>query len=116
MAISTDKVLKTFNSKNVYYIIVLMNITALCDCWGLSTLSLVPDIGIMASDDMVFIEKASLDAIKSEDLFSNSLPSTRTLTNGKHLFEKTWGKDPYLSVSALEKIGLGNTNYEIENY
>jgi hypothetical protein len=38
------------------------------------------------------------------------------LTNGKHLFEKTWGKDPYLSVSALEKIGLGNTNYEIENY
>jgi hypothetical protein len=38
---------------------------------------------------MVFIEKASLDAIKSEDLFSNSLPSTRTLTNGKHLFEKT---------------------------
>ncbi|MBM3702646.1 MAG: hypothetical protein FJW63_06630 [Actinobacteria bacterium] len=80
----------------------------------MSTASLVPDIGIMASDDLVAIEKASLDAIKAENLLPDSLPEGRELREGKHLFEKIWGKDPYGQISELEKIGLGNRNYTIE--
>ncbi|MGC9053561.1 MAG: DUF362 domain-containing protein, partial [Candidatus Hydrogenedens sp.] len=45
-----------------------MNITAMCDCWGFTTPSLVPDIGVMGSTDIVAIERASLDAIKFENL------------------------------------------------
>jgi len=114
LAIATEEVLKTFNKDSVYYINVLLNITMLCDCWGMSTASLVPDIGIVASDDLVAIEKASLDAIKAENLLPDSLPEGRELREGKHLFEKIWGKDPYGQIDELEKIGLGNSNYIIE--
>jgi len=100
--------------RNVYYINVLLNITMLCDCWGMSTPSLVPDIGIMASEDMVAIEKASLDMIKVQDLLPNSLPTGRELREGKHLFEKIFGKDPYGQISKLENKGLGNSKYSIE--
>ncbi len=114
MAIATEEVLKTFDRKNIYYINVLLSVTMLCDCWGMSTPSLVPDIGIMASDDLVAIEKASLDMIKIEDLLPNSLPEGRELREGKHLFEKIWGKDPFVQISELEKRGLGSSDYEIE--
>lgn len=114
LAVSTEEVLKTFSKDSVYYINVLLNITMLCDCWGMSTASLVPDIGIMASGDLAAIEKASLDAIKAENLLPDSLPEGRELREGKHLFEKIWGKDPYGQISELEKVGLGRSDYTIE--
>ncbi len=114
LAIATKEVLKTFGKDSVYYINVLLNITMLCDCWGMSTASLVPDVGIMASSDLVAVEKASLDIIKDETPLPGSLPVGRELRKGKHLFEKIWGKDPYGQIDKLEKIGLGNSNYTIE--
>jgi uncharacterized Fe-S center protein len=114
MAIATEEILGTFDRNRVYFINFLMDITALCDCWGFSTPSLVPDIGIMASDDIVAIEKASLDAIEYDDVLPNSLPEGRELREGKHLLERIWGKDPYVQVQALEKRGLGTSDFEIE--
>jgi len=114
LSIATKEVLKTFDKDSVYYINILLNITMLCDCWGMSTASLVPDVGIMASRDLVAIEKASLDIIKDGTPLPGSLPVGRELRNGKHLFERIWGKDPYGQIEELEKIGLGNSNYVIE--
>ena len=114
MAITTKEVLNTFDKDKVYYINVLLNITMVCDCWGFSTPSLVPDIGIMASNDIVAIEKASLDAIKSQNLLPDSLPIGRELREGKHLFEKIFGKDPYSQIEILEKMKMGSSDYELE--
>jgi len=114
LAIATEEVLKTFLFEKVFYINVLMNITLMCDCWGMSTPSLVPDIGILSSYDIVAIEKASLDMIKSDTVLPNSLPKGKTLVKGNHLFERVWGKDPYQQVELAVKRNLGNKNYEIE--
>lgn len=114
MAIATQKVLETFDKGSVYYINFLLNITILCDCWGFSTPSLVPDIGILASDDMVAIEQASLDLIDDAKLLAGSLPKGRELAPGDHLFEKIHGKDPYLQIQKLKNRGLGNDNYNLE--
>jgi hypothetical protein len=99
--------------ENIFYISVLMNITIFCDCWGLSTPSLVPDIGILASDDIVGIERASLDLVKTEELLKSGLPAGRRLGPGKHLFEKIHGKDPYLITDILQKMKLGTKKYKI---
>lgn len=115
MAISTEEVLKTFNPENVYHINLLLNITLTCDCWGMSTPSLIPDVGILASNDIVAVEKASLDLIKSENILPNSLPEGRTLRNGNHLFERIWGKNPYMQIEQLVKRRMGNANYILES-
>jgi len=92
---------------------VLTSITALCDCWGLTTPSLVPDIGIMASNSIVEVESASLDAIKIEDLIPVGVPSNLTLGDKGHLFERLHGKDPYVQLDKLAEQGLGSREYEL---
>ncbi len=114
MALCTKTVLDTFEPGNVYYINVLTQITALCDCWGMTTPSLVPDIGIMASDDIVAIERACIDAIKMEDLIPAGVPAGMELSGEGHLFQQLHGKNPYTQLKALEELGLGTQEYELK--
>ncbi len=114
MALCTDEVLKVFEPENVFYINFLTNITALCDCWGFTTPSLVPDIGIMASKDIVAIERASLDAIKVENLIKSGVPQGVELGTEGHLFERLHHKNPFIQLDELEKRGLGTQEYAIQ--
>lgn len=115
MALCTDAVLKTFRPGSVYYINFLTNITALCDCWGLSTPNLVPDIGIMSSGDIVAIERACIDAIKVDHLLPNGVPAGMELGATGHLFERLHGKNPFVQLDKLESYGLGTQSYTLEN-
>ena len=114
MALATREVLGSFKPGRVLHINVLTQITMFCDCWGITTPSLVPDIGIMGSVDMVAIETACLDAIKAENLIPGTLIGKIKLRKGGHLFEKIHGKDPWIQVQALERHGLGTQRYAIE--
>ena len=113
MALCTQTVLSTFEPGNVYYINFLTNITAICDCWGFSTPSLVPDIGVMASSDIVAVERATLDAIKFENFNRLGAPSTAEIGETGHLFERLHGKNPYVQLEELEKLGLGSQEYNL---
>ncbi len=114
MALCTETVLNTFKPGHVFYINFLTNITALCDCWGLSLPPLVPDIGIMASEDIVAIERASLDAIKFENFIPGTIPQGTELGIQGHLFERVHHKNPFIQLDELEKKGLGKQQYSIE--
>ena len=115
MALVTEKFLKKFKPEDLLFINVLTNITMFCDCWGMTTPSLVPDIGILVSDDIVAIDTASLDLIRTDNLLHNGLPKGRALldVNG-HLFERIHGKDPYLMVNYLHEIYGGSVEYELK--
>ncbi len=114
MALCTSTVLKNFKPGHIFYINFLMNITAVCDCWGMSTAPIVPDIGIMASQDMVAIERACVDAIKVEDFIPSGAPSGQELGTEGHLLYRLHGRDPFVQINLLEKYGMGSQNYEIE--
>ena len=113
MALATDVVLKTFEPGAVFYINVLLQVTYLCDCWGFSTPALVPDVGILASRDMVAIEKASLDLLDADEVLANSLPKGRELGKKGHLFERIHHKDPFVQLRALERRGIGTQRYTL---
>lgn len=113
MALVTAKFLQRFKPGQTLFINVLLNITIFCDCWGMSTAALVPDIGILASEDICAVEVASLDMIKTENLLRNGLPKGRELREGTHLFEKIHGKDPYLMVRYLQEEYGGSLAYRL---
>lgn len=113
MARTVKDVLSFFKSKVVLYINVIMDVTPLCDCWGFSTPSIVPDVGIMGSRDIVAIEQAAIDSIDLKNYIKGSLPEQLSMGKGKHLFERIHGKDPYIQVDAAEKAGLGTKKYSI---
>jgi len=108
MALATKTVLDSFEPARVLHINVLTNITLICDCWGMSLPS-----RLMASQDIVAIETASLDAIKAENFIPGTLFRGWTLGEGGHLFEKIFGKDPYGQVRALQRRGLGTPSYRL---
>jgi len=106
--------LKSFRPDRRIFINMLTNITIFCDCWGLSTPSLVPDIGIIAGRNIVAVETASLDKIKFSKLMKEGLPVGRKIVLKKgHLFERIHGKDPYMQVQKLSKLGFGSPKYKI---
>ena len=114
MAAVVKETLATFEPKRVFYITTLMNITPLCDCWGFSTQPLVPDIGIVASEDIVAIEHAALEMIKTEHLIPGTLPEQFCpIGEEGHLFQRIHGKDPYEQVRQAEAAGLGSTSYDL---
>ena len=113
MALATETVLKPFPPEAVFHINVLLQVTYLCDCWGFSTAALVPDVGILASRDMVAVEKASLDLLDADDVLPNSLPKGRELGKKGHLFERIHHKDPFVQLRALERRGLGTQRYRL---
>ncbi|MCL2433457.1 MAG: DUF362 domain-containing protein [Clostridia bacterium] len=113
MALCTQEVLRNFGA-NVYYINFLTNITALCDCWGISTPSLVPDIGVVAGSDIVAVDKASLDLINTDLLNPLGVPVGHTMNGKGHLFEQLHGRDPYVTLRELAALGLGRPEYTLK--
>ena len=114
MALTTKTVLENFPAENRIFINLLMNVTIFCDCWGMTTASLVPDIGILAGRDIVAIEQATLDMIRTEDLIAGALPPQWELGTEGHLFERVHGKDPHAVIEFLEELGLGSRKYKVQ--
>ena len=113
MAVTTREALKTFEEGSVFYITALLSITSFCDCWGFSTPSVVPDIGIVAGDNIVAVETAAMDMIKADDFIEGSLPSPLARSGGGHLLQQIHGKDPYIQVQECIKVGLGERDYRL---
>jgi uncharacterized protein len=114
MARATKACLDTFDPGTVLYINHILSVTPFCDCWGFSSPSMVPDVGIMAGTDIVALEQASIDSIKTENFIDGSLPLPLTVRDVPgHLLQKLHGKDPYLQCEEAEKLGLGSRDYTL---
>ncbi|MHC4788704.1 MAG: ATP-binding protein, partial [Planctomycetota bacterium] len=115
LGLAAREVLKHFDPASVLYVNVLLDITSFCDCWGFTTPAIVPDIGITASRSIMPIDMASLEMIKTEDFIEGSLPGHVERRDGPgHLLEQIWAKDPYDQIRACEEMGLGSSDYELE--
>jgi uncharacterized protein len=113
MALTVREALKTFGPGRVLYVTCLLNITPFCDCWGFTTPSLVPDIGILAGEDIAAMETAALDLIKAEDYIEGSLPSPLKRSGAGHLLQQIHGKDPFIQVEECVAVGLGDRKYRL---
>jgi len=114
MALTTREVLGTFEPGRALHINFLTQITIYCDCWGFSTPALIPDVGILASEDIVAVDKASLDLTADGVPLPGSLPRGRELVEGRHLFQRIHGKDPYSQIEQMEAAGLGTAKYRLQ--
>lgn len=97
----------------VGYINFLMDITPDCDCEAFSDASIVPDIGILASNDPVALDKASYDLVNKEAGLENSLLEHHH-HHGGDKFRGVWeGVDGRVLLEYAEEIGMGFQKYEL---
>ena len=84
--------------KHVIYVNELKRISKSCDCDPNSGPLICPDIGYLASDDIVAVDTASLDLINKVK---------------PDLFKKTHHVDPEKQLQYAEQIHLGTTEYQL---
>ena len=87
--------------KNITYINVLRNMSVSCDCEGISAMPVVtPNIGILASTDILAIDSASVDliyALKDEE--------------HKDMVERIETRHGHRQLSYMKELGMGNDKY-----
>jgi uncharacterized Fe-S center protein len=97
----------------VGYINFLMDITPDCDCEAFSDTSIVPDIGILASNDPVAIDSVSYDLVNQQTGLEGTILEHHH-QKGKDKFQGVWeGVEGRIQLSYAEEIGLGSTQYEL---
>lgn len=115
-AISTSLSLGTFAKGKAVHLIIANQMTPVCDCFGFTGMSILPDAGIFGSDDIVACEQAVLDATGRLKLMEENIPTSMEVhTREGHPLRWLHGpfKDPYLVVEYGEKLGLGTRSYEL---
>ena len=86
----------------ITYLNVLKNISVDCDCDAHGAKPTCPDIGILASTDLLAIDQASIDLVYA-------LPE-----KDKHdIVERIESRQGLHQLEYMEKLGMGNRRYEL---
>ena len=101
-----------------FHVNFVMNVSPECDCWSHNDVAIVSDIGIAASFDPVALDMACVDLVKKAPV------NVYSALQQKHEHHDLVGDDKFKLVHPnsnwlaglqhAEKIGLGTTNYELE--
>ena len=115
-AISTSVTLSTFAPEKRTHLVLATHMTPVCDCFGFTSMPILPDAGIFGSDDIIALETAVLDMIAKTPLIEENLPASFEIhTRQGHPLNWLHGpyKDPYLVTVYGEQLGLGSRDYEL---
>lgn len=102
MAESAKAVIDFFGPR-IVYINVLRNMSVDCDCAGTSAAPVVtPDLGILASNDLLAVDQASVDLVYA-------LPEAQ-----RHdLVERIESRSGLRQLTRMKELGMGNDKYEL---
>lgn len=103
MAISRRDFVKLAGAKHIVFINVLRRMSVDCDCAGIRAAEpKIPDIGILASTDILAIDQASVDLVYAKP------------ENEKHdLVERIESRHGLHQLAAMRKLKMGNAQYEL---
>ncbi len=113
---SVDITLSTFEPGKAVHLALATHMTPVCDCFGFTSMPILPDAGIFGSDDIVALDKAVLDRIALTSLIEENVPTALEVhTRSGHPYAVLHGplKDPYKVVEYGEQLGLGSRDYEL---
>ena len=98
LAEAANSVVRKFG-ENACFVNFITDVTAMCDC-GVQEDALIPDVGILASGDILSVDRASYDLIKE--------------AAGKDILKEAWNVDGELQFGIAEELGMGSKEYEIK--
>lgn len=116
---ATYGVLKTIGFNRILNLNFLLEVDWRCDCehqqLGWSDLPIVPDIGVLASKDIVAVDKASIDLVNAAPAIPGSQAYDIGAVNpGSDKFKMLHPKADWMfMLKNAEEIGLGFMNYTL---
>jgi len=92
-------VLKKFRAEEMLFVNVLNDFSKFCDCHNDAPFGIMKGIGIIASQSITAIDRASMDIVNREF--------------GRNIFNHLGYIDPSPQVDLLAEHGFGNTDYKL---
>lgn len=99
-----------------FHVSFIMDVSPLCDCWGMNDIPIIPDIGMLASFDPLALDQACFDLVKK----SPAMPGSVVNPEGT---DPHTGEDKFLCVhprtdgvyglAHAQKMGIGSRSYTL---
>jgi len=99
-------------SGKVLFFNIMLRISPACDCLNWNDVPIIEDVGILASEDPVAIDKASYDLAKVAAVIPSSKIGKKYKSGDDPFFIAT-GVSALKFIEYAEKIGIGTTDYEL---
>lgn len=99
-----------------FHISLICDVSPNCDCHGENDAPIVPNVGMLASFDPVALDKACADLVNAQEVFENSYLGEQIKNNVKekdHFHINHPDTNWESQIEHGEKIGLGNSQYEL---
>jgi hypothetical protein len=107
-------VLEAKGRENFLFFNFLLDITPHCDCCAFSDNPIVADLGVLASRDILAIDRASLDLIEASHGLDNTLLSEEARAAKAKKFESLFEDlDTRVQLEEAERLGLGSAEYRL---
>ncbi|MBW1849841.1 MAG: DUF362 domain-containing protein [Deltaproteobacteria bacterium] len=102
-------------TEKALYVNFITDVSPACDCYPMNDAPLVRDIGVVASQDPVAIDQASVDLVNQEHALPGSCLNTNTKP-GEDKFKGVYPKvDWEYQLEYGEALGLGSRSYKLVN-
>ena len=102
-----------------FHISLICDVSPNCDCHAENDAPIVPNIGMLASFDMVALDKACIDLVNKQSAFEKSAitDNLKKYNLDKFKFDNLAMNHPSTNwksqIEHAEKLGLGNSEYEL---
>lgn len=113
LAEAAQAVMSTFEPKKLLYLNFLTEIQPECDCMPAADVPVIQDIGILASDDIVSVEQASVDLLRASHPLPASLAAEKGLEPGEDILMGLHKKQYAIQIEEAAKRGIGSRDYEL---
>ncbi len=98
--------------QRLFFLNFVLQVSPACDCYPFNDYPLVQDLGILASQDPVALDQASVDLVNREAALSGS--KVAGAEAGEDKFRRLYPGLPWeITLEHAEKLGLGQRAYEL---
>jgi uncharacterized protein len=95
------------------FISFIVDFTPLCDCPSWSDHPVIPDVGVLASRDIVSIDQAAADLVNAQAGLEGTKLDKDFLAPGKDKIQALNNVDWRPMLKYAEELGLGSRKYEL---
>ena len=100
--------------ENIGYLSYAIDISPACDCVPGSDRAVIPNLGVLASKDMVAIDLAGLDmSVEAQGIPGSLAEHLEIMESGVEKFTKIVGMSQWITVNTCSELGSGSKDYEI---
>ncbi len=96
-----------------FHLCLAVDISPLCDCYGVNEVPIIPDVGMYASFDPVALDHAAADMCNAQPINADSELARCNHEGGDHFHALAPETNWEAGLRYAEKIGVGSFGYEL---